>query len=687
MSAERDPVSTIERAISEHENLLVEFATSLQKHTFYPKGHPIVMASAERLHARLCEVLAVKSALSIGVAKQQLLIEGESTDGTHPILRDFANLLHRQQIGAVVLTDGIEREELSDVLATLGLDAAKHADGIEGTMGMLSLEGRWPHAQFFRMSFDRLQLGNDGESAEQDVEVSRVNELWIGLARAALAGEVAEDSGRILSDPEHIAGAIDSKRGDFAYEHVIAGYFQQLAAELDQAGPRRHSQVRERLSSLLGTLHGETLERLLSMGGDARKRVEFVRHATSIMAAPAVVDLLRCASTAAGRGISDSMLRLLSKLARYAQQGTQGEGFDQELRDHVRDIVTKWTLADPNPEEYNAALTALARSNSSAANLDDDRGRSRLEPERLIGIALHVGEGGASLTRAARALAARGDWTETLADVEAADPSRARDMLLQELVTPRQLGRVLPRLPKSREVAERLVVRLGPAAVAPLIDALGEPSLKDPEGCVALLSRLGVAAVPGIASRIANERPTVQAHLLAVLAGVGVAPSNVDVWALARHMMGDVRREAIRLLLTLDEHREKAVALAMQDSDPRILRDGLRAAPRPMAPALAHLVMQRVDRQGSGLALEERAMAIQVLATCRVPAVRDWLARALVRKKFFGGRKLAEKTPDMLTALRALATAWRDDRSVADILALASKHRDGDIRAAVHIAA
>ena len=685
MSAERDPVSTIEPAISEHENLLVEFATSLQKHTFYPKGHPIVMASAERLHARLCEVLAVKNALSIGVAKQQLLIEGECTDDTHPILRDFAQLLHRQQIGAVVLTDGIERDELSDVLATLGADAANHADG-DGTVGMLSLEGRWPHAQFFRMSFDRLQLGNDG-ATEEHVEVSRVNDLWIGLARAALAGEVAEDSGRILSDAEHIAGAIDAKRGDYAYEHVIAGYFQQLAAELDQAGPRRHSQVRERLSSLLGTLHGETLERLLSMGGDARKRVEFVRHATSILAAPAVVDLLKCASTAAGRGISDSMLRLLSKLARYAQRGTQGEGFDQELRDHVRDIVTKWTLADPNPEEYNAALTALARTNSSAANLDDDRGRSRLEPERLIGIALHVGEGGPSLTRAARALAARGDWTETLADVEAAEPSRARDILLQELVTPRQLGRVLPRLPKSREVAERLVVRLGPTAVAPIIDALGEPSLKDPEGCVALLGRLGVAAVPGIASRIANERPQVQAHLLAVLAGVGIAPSNVDVWALARHVMGDVRREAIRLLLTIEEHRDKAVALAMQDSDPRILRDGLRAAPRPMPPALAHLVMQRVDRQGAGLALEERAMAIQVLATCRVPAVRDWLARALVRKKFFGGRKLAEKSPDMLTALRALAVAWRDDRSVADILALASKHRDGEIRAAVHIAA
>jgi hypothetical protein len=202
---------------------------------------------------------------------------------------------------------------------------------------------------------------------------------------------------------------------------------------------------------------------------------------------------------------------------------------------------------------------------------------------------------------------------------------------------------------------------------------------------VALLSRLGVAAVPGIAHRIASERPQVQSHLLAVLAEAGIVPANVDVWALAKHAMGDVRREALRLLLAVEEHRDKAVALAMQDSDPRILRDGLRAAPRPMPPALAHLVMQRVDRHGAGMALEERAMAIQVLATCRVPAVRDWLSRALIRKKMFGGRKLIDKSPDMLVALRALATAWRDDRTVADILSLASRHRDGEIRAAVHV--
>ncbi|MGH7710658.1 MAG: hypothetical protein ACREOG_05210, partial [Gemmatimonadaceae bacterium] len=227
MTTERESFTTIERQAHEHEPLLVEFATALQKHTFYPKGHPMVHASAERLHAHLSDALATHGTLSIGVARQQLVIDGEPTGDTHPMLRDLATLLHRQQIGALVLTPGVQRDELSEVLSTLGSDVANPADDA-AAVAMLSLEGRWPNVQFFRQSFDRLQLGGEGAdgAADEDVDVVRVNDLWIGLARAALAGDAAEDSGRILNDPDYIAGAIDSKRGDGKYEHVIASYFQ-----------------------------------------------------------------------------------------------------------------------------------------------------------------------------------------------------------------------------------------------------------------------------------------------------------------------------------------------------------------------------------------------------------------------------------------------------------------------------
>jgi hypothetical protein len=669
--------AAIERATSEYETLLVEFATSLQKHTFYPSGHPIVVASADRLHARLCDALDACGSLAVGVARQQLVVDGVPLGDDHPILRDLAALLHRQQLAAMVLHRGVERDELSEVLTTLGTEALQDSDN-EQVSDLLALEGRWPHVLFTRQSFDRLQMGFDDGSAD-DADEARVNDLWLGLARVALAGGRDETGGRI-DDAAQLAAALHAQIAA-GEETSVAGYVQRLAAELDHAGERRHVAVRAQLSALLGTLNHESLERLLHMGGDAGKRAEFVRHAASILAAPAVVDLLRSASSAAGRGISDSLLRLLGKLAHYAQRGA--EGFDLELRDHVRETVTKWTQDDPNPDEYNAALTTLAHSNSEA---DDDRGRSRLEPDRLIEIALHVGEGGPSLVRAARALAARGDWTEILLEVEAAPPSHARDLLLQELVTPRQLSRVLPRLPKSRDVAERLVMRLGPGAVTPLIDALSDPGVKDSATCVALLGRLGVAAVPGIANRIQGVRPQIQAQLLSVLADTGVLPGSIDVWELARHSMSSVRREALRLLLSVDEHREKAVATAMQDSDPRILRDGLRAAPKPMPAALAHLVMQRVDRQGAGLALEERVVAIQVLATCQIPAVRDWLARSVVRKRMFGGFKLADPSADVLTALRALAAVWGADPAVAPILSLATAHKDGEFRAAVRAA-
>ena len=173
MSTDRESFATIERVASEHEPLLVEFATALQKHTFYPKGHPLVTASAERLHTNLAEALARHGTISIGVARQQLVIDGEPTGDSHPMLRDLASLLHRQQIGAVVLADGLQREELSEVLSTLGSDASAQAES-DGAAALLALEGRWPNIQFFRQSFDRLQLGTDGTS-DEDVEIGRAS--------------------------------------------------------------------------------------------------------------------------------------------------------------------------------------------------------------------------------------------------------------------------------------------------------------------------------------------------------------------------------------------------------------------------------------------------------------------------------------------------------------------------------
>jgi hypothetical protein len=53
----------------------------------------------------------------------------------------------------------------------------------------------------------------------------------------------------------------------------------------------------------------------------------------------------------------------------------------------------------------------------------------------------------------------------------------------------------------------------------------------------------------------------------------------------------------------------------------------------------------------------------------------------MTRRLWFG-RRLAPKSPLLLSALSALASYWREDPSASEVLNLAQQHPDPDIRAA-----
>ena len=56
----------------------------------YPAGHPAQEQSAEGVAHRLAALLAERPSVSIGVARQQLVIEGVATDARQPVLRSLA---------------------------------------------------------------------------------------------------------------------------------------------------------------------------------------------------------------------------------------------------------------------------------------------------------------------------------------------------------------------------------------------------------------------------------------------------------------------------------------------------------------------------------------------------------------------------------------------------------------------
>jgi hypothetical protein len=108
------------------------------------------------------------------------------------------------------------------------------------------------------------------------------------------------------------------------------------------------------------------------------------------------------------------------------------------------------------------------------------------------------------------------------------------------------------------------------------------------------------------------------------------------------------------------------------------LNEAASNCPRAAVPIL----MNRVDRDDIPPSL--RALAIRAVASVPSADVVDWVLRFIMvgRKRFFGGERLAPKTPELLAALTALGSYWQRDPRVVETLARAAKSSDAEIRAA-----
>src|SRR2546426_11301030 len=93
---------------------------------------------------------------------------------------------------------------------------------------------------------------------------------------------------------------------------------------------------------------------------------------------------------ASHKTVSDPLVRMLSKLAQHAEQGTaeMRPQADIALREQVRDLLEGWTLEDPNPDAYGLALHKMAAASPvHSAQL----GQQAAEPLRIVQTALEAG--------------------------------------------------------------------------------------------------------------------------------------------------------------------------------------------------------------------------------------------------------------------------------------------------------
>jgi hypothetical protein len=652
-------------------NFLIELAIALQNHAVYPPDHPFLARSAEAVLLRAHELLRGRSSISFGVARDRLVIEGVATAAENPVLSGLAARLHRHRVGAVAISSGVTMAELAAVLTALAVEAE-----LAGPLMASPARAEWPHVRLHALSFGDLEMA-DGAAGTAE-RSARAPELWIGLARAALQG------GEEADDPAVVAMAIDRHAHAAAYDQVIVGYLLQLAEELRSGGGRGTGEVRRRLSQLIAELRPETLRRLVEMGGDADQRGRFLLDASHGLAAEAVVRLVEAAAVTSRHPVSDSLLRLLRKLAVHADRShTPDRGAaGTALREQVERLVSGWSLADPNPETYRTALDRIARA---PAGTPAALPAGEPEPARIVQTALEIDVDSPAAWAAIAAMVgggALGELVELLARAPAGCALAER--VWEEVATPDAAVELLRAGPAASGALDRVCARLGAdAAVGVLMDEMVRSESRGVRrAALARLATLGTAAAAEATRRLDDGRWYVLRNLLALLGELDASPEPATLRALVRHGDERVRREAFKLAFRHADERAYALSLALSDSDPQVLRLALAECAAGCPPTLLPQLCRRAG--DPAVDPELRVAAVRVLGASREPlALRTLLHLTDGGRSFLGRRKVAAATPEVLAALTTLAAShWADDATAAATLALAAAAADPALRAA-----
>jgi hypothetical protein len=674
----RPPASDERKVLSRELSVfLVQFSIALHKHSTYPPGHPQLATALDSVLDRLDDLFREREVLSIGVSKQQLLIEGVATDSANPVLRELAQRLHRQQLGAIRLMRGLTSEELADVLTRLSLELQPggKALGLQPPEELTRLE----HIKLVPMAFDQMELATSEAAIPQ--LLGQGHELWLQLAAAALIGSGGGADAAEPPDPSAVASEINRRPRDATYDRVIVGYLLEMGRELRISEGQAASLLRSRVASLLASLDPEVLNRLMETGADLTQRRQLLLDVTPALPVTSVMELLRAASEGGGQNISHSLLRILGKLAQHSEtEGPVRIRAESAMRDTVRQLVEGWTLADPNPGGYTALLEELSRAGKGTTGPDT---KDPTEGLRVVQIALELGEAGDVVWGAMDEMIQRGQATALidLLDHSPASPE-ITDAYWTHLATPHCVRRLLLHESQDPQGIDRLLSRMGMAAAEPMLEALEvADSRAVRRRLLTRLSQLGPALGSLVVPRLNSAPWFVQRNMLALLGTMPAWPEGFSPIAYAEHEDPRVRREVIKMMLHRPSLRDDAILRGLADEDDQVQRMALAAVsescPASAVPRLMALLSDR-DRDA-----EVRALGIRALAGLSTPSVRGWLLEhAITKGGWFRRRRLAARSPEMLAIIAVLATRWREDPKAAEVLRMAEASADPDFRAA-----
>ena len=563
----------------------------------YPAEHPAVLPTLQRFLGQLRDLLEFHEELTIGVARDTLLVGPGMLERKNPVYRDLAARLFAANIAAVTFHRNLSSEELLVFLAALSRppEDLEAAGGIARLLAVQDVH----HVRVQEIDYSAFRTSEVAEvtAADSRVEEQKTELVWMQFIDGLLAGDPSDSQavGTAL-DPEHLAELVN-RRGtrepggsEADYERTIASYLQQLDRDdLDrrsrmesfskladfiqrlEPGVRRRflnstfrslAEREDLADQLLGGLSGDLLLAFLDEVDDPRLSVP-----------PVIVNLI--GKLAESRG-QENLERQVAPRRGYSEE---------ELKDQIQTLFREDRSALFLSEDYQSFLQSCLQARPATSldpGLRDELlgtlGSHELETrlcsiilevvdadplcedaqvlqgnlEDLIGYFLQTGDFSALLATHQR-LSRHFDESEPFSVPLARNTLAAYaepDFIAETLASLTWWER--DRHPQIRE----LIVAVGEPFVEPLLEELaGEGSMYLRQFYLLCLQQIGPAARPAITRRLQDERWYVVRNMVILLRSLDDPGVLQAVGRLFVHPHPQVQREVLKTYLHFQDPR------------------------------------------------------------------------------------------------------------------------------------
>ncbi len=329
--------------ISRLSEAVIELNIARKNVSMYPPGHAQVERSVARAYAILNEMLSLWPRITIGVAKNTLLVGEDHLDSKNPVFRDFAVSLNRLEIAAVTFVLGLNQQELAKFEQILSVNPEKIME--RGGIEKLCSKAKITNIIIQPLDYSSFHLTEEEEivfseakddSSEAGMWQAFVSQLVSGTLDPSGRGLSVEDSLQI--DPSELArflneSDVDPKAAAQSYERIVTQYVRRVT---------EREQLTEEQSATLANL----ISLIQNLKPDLRKQFLSVAFGclTSKKASSVAEDLLQ--------GFPDDMV---IEMIRQANE----EG--REIPPTLMNVVQRMTFAQDEDEDGEQGVTEGGR--------------------------------------------------------------------------------------------------------------------------------------------------------------------------------------------------------------------------------------------------------------------------------------------------------------------------------------